>query len=300
VNELAEKVKSEHIVAINLDVDGKENIGTIDMLDGDGGKTYSLPIFNADQRNRDDLYFMPYKANYPRRTRDIQYLDEILSPEVYGRVQQSIFDLKEADSLVLHDTDLKISKSQLVENERFGEWIERDQQSSFSDKEYDLYKEMVESGFPKLEPLEEIRIKKEQGEEIDFSLDDGERLLKNYVDKINEKQPMVESRTDNNLRPRYGLGSVDKDHDINVLTMKYHDRTDFGFKHKTLSFDKGTGIVSEYNINAVSDSQNMIISDKTLIREFDIKDLSEKHIDKNKEHEKTITRITQTEALERQ
>ena len=48
--------KSEHVVSLNMVPDG-EAIGSIDMLDGDTGKTYSLGVF--DGGNRDNTVCMP-------------------------------------------------------------------------------------------------------------------------------------------------------------------------------------------------------------------------------------------------
>jgi hypothetical protein len=278
--------KSDHIITLNLTQNNKEIIGTFDMLDGDSGKYYSLNI------DSDDLYISP-KTNIQEH--DIKYLNDIVSYDVFERVKQG-FNTNYQDSLLLHEDDLKSSKDELIKEARFDNWIDRIEKGelTFSDKELSLYQEMVNEGYPRINDMEKQLVKEDE-----VSLNDAEKMLSVYMDRINANQPLVESRTDNQLRSRYELLSTTKDHESNELTMKFNDREDSGFSSKTLSFNKENGLVSEYNTQIVKDHQNMFVPETKLIDTFNINEISRQTISQNIEEEKTITRITRTEGLER-
>ncbi|MDM5196513.1 hypothetical protein QUF79_00155 [Fictibacillus enclensis] len=284
--------KSEHIVALNLSHE-EEMIGSFDMLDGDSGKTYSLPIW--DGGNRDNLYISPLDPKVDLHVRDVTYLSDVLGSDVYNRVQHA-YDTSELDSLILHEDDLQHGKSELIENERFANWVERSENSlhSFTDKEMALYKEMQDKGYPPIYALEALKTTKD----YEITLDDAEKIIKKYVDQRNEDGPRVQSKTDDQQRQQYQLLSANKDHESGTLKMKYLDRSNSGFKSRTFSYSEESGMVTEYETSMIKDRANLLSPKMTMIKEINIQEMKQESV-QSIYKEKTTTHITREEGLER-
>ncbi|RXZ02140.1 hypothetical protein [Fictibacillus sp. S7] len=261
------KSKSEHIVSLNLTHD-EEMIGYFDMLDVDSGKTYSLPIW--DGGNRDNLYISPLDPKVDLHVRDVTYLSDVLGSDVYNRIQHA-YDTSELDSFILHEDDLKHGKSELIENARFANWVERSENSlhSFTDKEMELYQEMQDKGYPPITALEIMKSTKDH----QFTLDEAEKIIKRYVDQRNEDGLLVLSKTDNQQTQQYQLLSANKDHESGTLQMKYMDRNNAGFTFKTFSYSKESGVVSEYETNMIRDRGNILSPNRTMIKEINIQEM---------------------------
>lgn len=287
--------KSDHIVSLNILHEGEgETIGSIDMLDGDTGKTYSLGIW--DGGNRNNLYVCPLDPKVDREERDVEYLKDILSPEVLERIENS-YDKQEVDSLILHDDDLKIDKSEFLQNERFASWIERidNGDRNFSDKEISIYQEMTKEDYPVLDALEA----KTQMKDNDISFEDAEKIISGYVKKMNEENPLVDSITDNQSRQQYELLSTDKDRDSNTMKMKYLDRNNLGVGTKTFSYNQDSGMVTEMDTTMVRGHDNLIGPETTVVESININEMKSQINTQSIIEEKTTTRITQEEGMER-
>lgn len=287
--------QSDHIISLNLLHEG-ETIGSLDMLDGDTGKTYSLGIW--DGGNRDNLYVCPLDPKIDMEERDVTYLNELLSPEVCQRVENA-YDKQEIDSLVLRDDDLLIDKSELIQNERFADWMERIENGdrNFSEKELSVYQEMTKEDYPELNDLEA----RTDGKDNDISIDSAEKIISGYVQKMNGENPLVESKTDNQLRQQYELISTDKDYEGDSLKMKYIDRNNLGVGTKTFSYNQESGMVSEFDTKMKRGSDNMIAPEVTMIDRLNIKEMESQVNTQSIKEEKTIThtRIAQEEGMER-
>lgn len=283
--------KSEHVVSLNMVPDG-EAIGSIDMLDGDTGKTYSLGVF--DGGNRDNLYVCPLDPMVDMEERDVTYMKDLLSPDVYENVRNA-YDNLDFDSMILHNDDLKMDKSELVQNERFANWSERIENGdmNFSEKEMSLYQEMTNEGFPKLDALE-ARI---GNKDNDISMDSAEKIISDYVGQMNEEKPLVHSKTDNQLREQYQLLSTEKDGDM--LKMKYLDRNDSGFSSKTFAYNQESGMVTEMDTTMVRGHDNLIGPETTVVDSININEMKSQINTQSITEEKTITRITREEGIER-
>ncbi|WHY71258.1 hypothetical protein [Fictibacillus enclensis] len=283
--------KSEHIVSLNLTHD-EEMIGSFDILDGESGKTYSLPVW--DGGNRDNLYISPLDPKVDLHVRDVTYLSDVLDSDVYNRIQHA-YDTSQMDSLILHEDDLQHGKSEMIENERFANWIERSENSSpsFTEKEMSLYQDMQEKGYPPIYALEAMKSTKDH----QINLDVAEKIIKRYVNQRNEDRPLVQSKTDDQERQQYQLLSAKKDHESGTLQMKYMDRNNAGFKSKTFSYSKESGMVSEYETNMIMDRSNLLSPKMTMIKEINIQEVKQESIQSI--NEKTTTHITHEEGLER-
>ena len=287
--------KSDHIVSLNLLYEGEgETIGSIDMLDGDTGKTYSLDIW--DGGNRNNLYVCPLNPKVDRGERDVEYLKDILSPDVLESIKNS-YDKQEVDSLILYDDDLKIDKSKFLQNERFANWIDRIENGdrNFSDKEISIYQEMTKDDYPVLDALEANT----QMKDNDISFDDAEKIISGYVKKMNEENPLVDSKTDNQSRQQYELLSTDKDPDSDTMKMKYLDRNNLGVGTKTFSYNQESGMVTEMDTTMVRGHDNLIGPETTVVDRININEMKSQINTQSITEEKTTTRITQEEGMER-
>ncbi|MBJ8054267.1 ImmA/IrrE family metallo-endopeptidase [Bacillus cereus] len=146
-----------HLVTIEvLDKDIQdEEVARIHMMDAVTNDISYLSVWNADKSNREDLY-VSLMEKYGER--ENVSLDEILRPDVYEKVQDSIFDGKGNQSFVVNQKDAQMSLDELVKDERYGVLIDKAEEQknpAFSAKEVELYKEMKKEGYAPIGSLEE-------------------------------------------------------------------------------------------------------------------------------------------------
>lgn len=146
-----------HLVTIEvLDKDIQdEEVARIHMMDAVTNDISYLSVWNADKSNREDLY-VSLMEKYGER--ENVSLDEILRPDVYEKVQDSIFDGKGNQSFVVNQKDAQMSLDELVKDERYGVLIDKAEEQknpAFSEKEVELYKEMKKEGYASIDSLEQ-------------------------------------------------------------------------------------------------------------------------------------------------
>ncbi|MGE6348845.1 ImmA/IrrE family metallo-endopeptidase [Bacillus mycoides] len=146
-----------HLVTIEvLDKDIQdEEVARIHMMDAVTNDISYLSVWNADKSNREDLS-VSLMEKYGER--ENVSLDEILRPDVYEKVQDSIFDGKGNQSFVVNQKDAQMSLDELVKDERYGVLIDKAEEQknpAFSEKEVELYKEMKKEGYAPIGSLEE-------------------------------------------------------------------------------------------------------------------------------------------------
>ena len=277
---------SEHVITMNVSFDG-EAIGTCDILDGDTGKTYSLSVW--DGGHKEECYICPFEPKANMEEREVAFLHDILPKDLLERVQQA-YENGSQDSMVLTKTDLNYFHQELVEGERYADWMERIAKGNpnFSDKELEIYQSMKKDGYPEIDTME-ARV---NAKDNDISLNKAERIIDKYVDKMNENSPLIQSKTDNEYKKQYQLHSVDIEGDR--LNMKYLDRQNLGFNSKTFTYTQDNGMVSEIDTTISKGVPQSYLIDRMSIKEM------ETHIN-TQTSEKTVTRITQNqmEGMER-
>ncbi|MDC2867794.1 LPD25 domain-containing protein [Bacillus sp. BP-3] len=152
-----EKMPNEksHLVTIEILPNAKdEEVGRIHMMDGVTKDMHMLSVWNGDPSNQDDLY-----VSLTNKTGQLEnvYLDNILKHDLYQKVQDSIFENKGNTSFLIHDTNARIDLDELVKDERYGKWIERDKQQLdpfTSEKEREIYQEMRQEGYAPIASVE--------------------------------------------------------------------------------------------------------------------------------------------------
>ncbi|MEN1938275.1 ImmA/IrrE family metallo-endopeptidase [Paenibacillus sp. 102] len=146
-----------HLVTIEvLDKDKQdEEVARIHMMDAVTKEINYLSVWNPDKSDRDDLYVSLMEKS---GSRENVYLDNILKPDVYEKVQNSIFDGKGNQSFLLHEKDAIMSLDEIVKDERYGVLVDKAEDHKnpmFSEKEVELYKEMKKEGYAPIESLEQ-------------------------------------------------------------------------------------------------------------------------------------------------
>ncbi|MBC6973523.1 ImmA/IrrE family metallo-endopeptidase, partial [Bacillus sp. Xin] len=146
-----------HLVTIEvLDKDKQdEEVARIHMMDAVTKEINYLSVWNPDKSDRDDLYVSLMEKS---GSRENVYLDNILKPDVYEKVQNSIFDGKGNQSFLLHEKDAIMSLDEIVKDERYGVLVDKAEEQknpSFSEKEVELYKEMKKEGYAPIGSLEQ-------------------------------------------------------------------------------------------------------------------------------------------------
>ncbi|AXY11416.1 ImmA/IrrE family metallo-endopeptidase (plasmid) [Bacillus thuringiensis LM1212] len=146
-----------HLVTIEvLDKDIQdEEVARIHMMDAVTKEINYLSVWNPDKSDREDLYVSLIEKN---GNRENVYLDNILKPNVYEKVQNSIFDGKGNQSFLLHEKDAKMSLDEIVKDERYGILVDKAEEQknpAFSEKEVELYKEMKKEGYASIDSLEQ-------------------------------------------------------------------------------------------------------------------------------------------------
>ncbi|WP_044796828.1 ArdC-like ssDNA-binding domain-containing protein [Bacillus cereus] len=145
-----------HLVTIEvLDKDRQdEEVARIHMMDAVTKEINYLSVWNPDKSDREDLYVSLMERN---GNRENVYLDNILKPDLYEKVQNSIFDGEGNRSFIVHEKDASMSLDEIVKDERYGVLVDKAEEQkdpSFSEKEVELYKDMKKEGYAPIGSLE--------------------------------------------------------------------------------------------------------------------------------------------------
>ncbi|UIJ70054.1 ImmA/IrrE family metallo-endopeptidase (plasmid) [Bacillus cereus] len=146
-----------HLVTIEvLDKDIQdEEVARIHMMDAVTKEINYLSVWNLDKSDRDDLYVSLMEKN---GNRENVYLDNILKPDLYEKVQNSIFDGEDNRSFVVHEKNASMSLDEIVKDERYGVLVDKAEEQknpAFSEKELELYQEMKKEGYAPIGSLEQ-------------------------------------------------------------------------------------------------------------------------------------------------
>lgn len=146
-----------HLVTIEVLANGMqdEELARIHMMDAVTKDINYLSVWNQDKTNRDDLYVSLMEKNGKREN---VYLDNILKPDLYEKVQSSIFDGRGNLSFVVYEKDANMSLDELVKDERYGHLVDKagaQKDYSFNEKEVELYKEMKKEGYAPIVSLDQ-------------------------------------------------------------------------------------------------------------------------------------------------
>ncbi|MBK5432223.1 LPD25 domain-containing protein [Bacillus mycoides] len=132
-----------------------EEVARIHMMDGVTKDINYLSVWNGDKTNPEDLYVSLMEKNGEREN---VYLDNILKPDLYEKVQNSIFDGRGNLSFVIHEKDANMSLNEIVKDERYGLLVDKAEEQkdhSFNEKEVELYKEMKKDGYAPIASLDQ-------------------------------------------------------------------------------------------------------------------------------------------------
>lgn len=154
-----EKLKEtpNHLVTIEVLANGiqDEELARIHMMDAVTKDINYLSVWNQDKTDRDDLYVSLMEKNGKREN---AYLDNILKPDLYEKVQSSIFDGRGNLSFVVYEKDANMSLDEIVKDERYGLLVDKaegQKDYSFNEKEVELYKEMKKEGYAPIASLDQ-------------------------------------------------------------------------------------------------------------------------------------------------
>ncbi|MFJ7818917.1 LPD25 domain-containing protein [Bacillus toyonensis] len=151
------KETPNHLVTIEVLANGiqDEELARIHMMDAVTKDINYLSVWNQDKIDRDDLYVSLMEKNGKREN---VYLDNILKPDLYEKVQSSIFDGRGNLSFVVYDKDANMSLDEIVKDERYGLLVDKaegQKDYSFNEKEVELYKEMKTDGYAPIASLDQ-------------------------------------------------------------------------------------------------------------------------------------------------
>ncbi|PHD57203.1 hypothetical protein COF61_25245 [Bacillus toyonensis] len=150
------KETPNHLVTIIVLANGihdEEEVARIHMMDAVTKDIGYLSVWNQDKTDRDDLYVSLMEKNGKREN---IYLDNILKPDLYEKVQSSIFDGRGNLSFVVYEKDANMSLDEIVKDERYGLLVDKAEAQkdySFNEKEVELYKEMKTDGYAPIASL---------------------------------------------------------------------------------------------------------------------------------------------------
>ncbi|MFS8355195.1 LPD25 domain-containing protein, partial (plasmid) [Bacillus nitratireducens] len=167
------KETPNHLVTIEVLANGMqdEELARIHMMDAVTKDINYLSVWNQDKTNRDDLYVSLMEKNGKREN---VYLDNILKPDLYEKVQSSIFDGRGNLSFIIHEKDANMSLDEIVKDERYGLLVDKAEEQkdhSFNEKEVELYKEMKKEGYASIASLDQqIQPTKEKETTLDKDL----------------------------------------------------------------------------------------------------------------------------------
>lgn len=167
------KESPNHLVTIEVlakDMQDEE-VARIHMMDGVTKDINYLSVWNGDKTNPEDLYVSLMEKNGEREN---VYLDNILKPDLYEKVQSSIFDGRGNLSFVVYEKDANMSLDEIVKDERYGLLVDKAEAQkdySFNEKEVELYKEMKTEGYAPIASLDkQIQPLKEKETTLDKDL----------------------------------------------------------------------------------------------------------------------------------
>ncbi|PFM28306.1 LPD25 domain-containing protein [Bacillus cereus] len=151
------KETPNHLVTIEVLANGiqDEELARIHMMDAVTKDINYLSVWNQDKTDRDDLYVSLMEKNGKREN---VYLDNILKPDLYEKVQSSIFDGRGNLSFVVYEKDANMSLDEIVKDERYGILVDKAEEQkdpSFNEKEVELYKEMKKEGYATIASLDQ-------------------------------------------------------------------------------------------------------------------------------------------------
>ncbi|PED94878.1 hypothetical protein CON78_29705 [Bacillus toyonensis] len=151
------KETPNHLVTIEVLANGiqDEELARIHMMDAVTKDINYLSVWNQDKTDRDDLYVSLMEKNGKREN---VYLDNILKPDLYEKVQSSIFDGRGNLSFVVYDKDANMSLDEIVKDERYGLLVDKaegQKDYAFNEKEVELYKEMKTDGYAPIASLDQ-------------------------------------------------------------------------------------------------------------------------------------------------
>lgn len=151
------KETPNHLVTIEVLANGMqdEELARIHMMDAVTKDINYLSVWNQDKTNRDDLYVSLMEKNGKQEN---VYLDNILKPDLYEKVQSSIFDGRGNLSFVVYEKDVNMSLDEIVKDERYGLLVDKAEAQkdySFNEKEVELYKEMKTDGYAPIASLDQ-------------------------------------------------------------------------------------------------------------------------------------------------
>ncbi|HDR7849820.1 TPA: ImmA/IrrE family metallo-endopeptidase [Bacillus toyonensis] len=151
------KETPNHLVTIEVLANSiqDEEQARIHMMDAVTKDINYLSVWNQDKTDRDDLYVSLMEKNGKREN---VYLDNILKPDLYEKVQSSIFDGRGNLSFVVYEKDANMSLDEIVKDERYGLLVDKaegQKDYSFHEKEVELYKEMKKEGYAPIVSLDQ-------------------------------------------------------------------------------------------------------------------------------------------------
>ncbi|QWG76071.1 ImmA/IrrE family metallo-endopeptidase (plasmid) [Bacillus mycoides] len=168
------KETPNHLVTIEVLANGlhdEEEVARIHMMDAVTKDINYLSVWNQDKTDRDDLYVSLMEKNGKREN---VYLNNILKPDLYEKVQSSIFDGRGNLSFVVYEKDANMSLDEIVKDERYGLLVDKAEAQkdySFNEKEVELYKEMKTEGYAPIASLDkQIQPLKEKETTLDKDL----------------------------------------------------------------------------------------------------------------------------------
>ncbi|HDR8162161.1 TPA: ImmA/IrrE family metallo-endopeptidase [Bacillus cereus] len=152
------KETPNHLVTIEVLANGvhdEEEVARIHMMDAVTKDIDYLSVWNQDSTNREDLSVFLMEKNGKRENYP---LDNILKPDLYEKVQSSIFDGRGNLSFVVYEKDATMSLDEIVKDERYGHLVDKAEAQkdySFNEKEVELYKEMKKEGYAPIVSLDQ-------------------------------------------------------------------------------------------------------------------------------------------------
>ena len=151
------KETPNHLVTIEVLANGihDEEVARIHMMDAVTKDIDYLSVWSQDSTNREDLSVFLMEKNGKREDYP---LDNILKPDLYEKVQSSIFDGRGNLSFVVYEKDANMSLDELVKDERYGHLVDKAEAQkdySFNEKEVELYKEMKKEGYAPIASLDQ-------------------------------------------------------------------------------------------------------------------------------------------------
>lgn len=152
------KETPNHLVTIEVLANGihdEEEVARIHMMDAVTKDIDYLSVWNQDSTNREDLSVFLMEKNGKRENYP---LDNILKPDLYEKVQSSIFDGRGNLSFVVYEKDANMSLDEIVKDERYGHLVDKAEAQkdySFNEKEVELYKEMKKEGYAPIVSLDQ-------------------------------------------------------------------------------------------------------------------------------------------------